>query len=84
MIYIYGTFVRNITILNESIDVDNKNIAVFQTGDPAELPWKDMDIDVVLECTGSFTTQAGAEKHIQSGAKKVLLSTTGAADIPAR
>ena len=41
-----------------------------------------MDIDVVLECTGSFTTKTGAEKHIRSGAKKVLLSTTGAADIP--
>ena len=60
----------------------NKKIVVFQTADPAKLPWKDLDIDVVLECTGSFTTKAGAEKHIQSGAKKVLLSTTGASDIP--
>jgi glyceraldehyde 3-phosphate dehydrogenase len=79
---VYGTFERNIDILNGSIEVHNKRIAVFQTGDPAGLPWKDLDIDVVLECTGSFTTKAGAEKHIQSGAKKVLLSTTGAADIP--
>lgn len=79
---VYGTFEGNIVTLNECIEVHNKKIAVFQTGDPAKLPWKDLDIDVVLECTGSFTTKAGAEKHIQSGAKKVLLSTTGAADIP--
>jgi glyceraldehyde 3-phosphate dehydrogenase len=79
---VYGTFVRDIVTRNESIEVHNKEIAVFQTEDPAKLPWKDLDIDVVLECTGSFTTKAGAEKHIQSGAKKVLLSTTGAADIP--
>ena len=79
---VYGTFAGNIATGDESIEVNYKKIAVFQTGDPAKLPWKDLDIDVVLECTGSFTTKAGAEKHIQSGAKKVLLSTTGAADIP--
>ncbi|MEP6952414.1 MAG: glyceraldehyde 3-phosphate dehydrogenase NAD-binding domain-containing protein [Ginsengibacter sp.] len=79
---VYGTFERNIVTLDGAIKVHNKSVAVFQTGDPAGLPWKDLDIDVVLECTGSFTTKAGAEKHIQSGAKKVLLSTTGAADIP--
>ena len=79
---VYGTFAGNIVIGNESIEVHNKKIAVFQTEDPAKLPWKALDIDVVLECTGSFTTKRGAEKHIESGAKKVLLSTTGAADIP--
>ncbi|MEP6926087.1 MAG: glyceraldehyde 3-phosphate dehydrogenase NAD-binding domain-containing protein [Ginsengibacter sp.] len=78
---VYGTFVKDIIIGNESIEVQNKKVAVFQTDDPAKLPWKKLDIDVVLECTGSFTTKAGAEKHLQSGAKKVLLSTTGAADI---
>ena len=79
---VYGTFPRNIIISGDSIELHNKRIAVFQTDDPARLPWKDLDIDVVLECTGSFITKAAAEKHIQSGAKKVLLSTTGAADVP--
>jgi glyceraldehyde 3-phosphate dehydrogenase len=79
---VYGTFAGNIVTGDELIEVHNKKIAVFQTDDPAKLPWKDLDIDMVLECTGSFTTKAGAEKHLQSGAKKVLLSTTGAADIP--
>jgi glyceraldehyde 3-phosphate dehydrogenase len=79
---VYGTFAGNIVTAGKSIEVHNKKIAVFQTEDPAKLPWRDLDIDVVLECTGSFTTKAGAEKHIQSGAKKVLLSTTGAEDIP--
>jgi len=79
---VYGTFAGNIVTLNGSLEVNNKKIIVFQTADPAKLPWKDLDIDVVLECTGSFTSRSGAEKHIQSGARKVLLSTTGAADIP--
>lgn len=79
---VYGTFAGDIVTRSDSIEVDNKKIAVFQSGDPAKLPWKDLEIDVVLECTGSFTSKAGAEKHIQAGAKKVLLSTTGAADIP--
>jgi len=79
---IYGTFPGDIIISDESIEVCNKTIAAFQTENPANLPWRDLDIDVVLECTGNFITKAGAEKHIQSGAKKVLLSTTGAADVP--
>ncbi|MEO8764878.1 MAG: glyceraldehyde 3-phosphate dehydrogenase NAD-binding domain-containing protein [Ginsengibacter sp.] len=79
---VYGTFRNDIAMHNGYLTVCNQKIAVFQTTAPAELPWKDLDIDVVLECTGNFTSKAGAEKHIQAGAKKVLLSTTGAADIP--
>ena len=79
---VYGTFPGDIIISDDSIELHNKRIAVFQTDDPARLPWKDLDVDVVLECTGNFITKAAAEKHIQSGAKKVLLSTTGAPDVP--
>jgi glyceraldehyde 3-phosphate dehydrogenase len=79
---VYGTFLPGIIAANKSIEIAGKEVAVFQAADPAALPWNELDIDVVLECTGNFTTKAGAEKHLQSGAKKVLLSTTGAADIP--
>jgi len=79
---VYGTFPGDIIISDDSIELHNKRIAVFKTDDPARLPWKDLDVDVVLECTGNFITKAAAEKHIQSGAKKVLLSTTGAPDVP--
>jgi glyceraldehyde 3-phosphate dehydrogenase len=79
---VYGTFANGIVTEKGTIEVLHKKIAVFRTEDPLQLPWKELDIDVVLECTGSFTTKAAAEKHIQAGAKKVLLSTTGAADVP--
>jgi glyceraldehyde 3-phosphate dehydrogenase len=79
---VYGTFANDIVTEKGTIEVLHKKIAVFKTEDPLKLPWKELDIDVVLECTGSFTTKAAAEKHIEAGAKKVLLSTTGAADVP--
>ena len=78
---IYGTFAGDIITKDQSFLVKGKKIAILQKEDPASLPWKDLDIDVVLECTGNFTDKAGAEKHINAGAKKVLLSTNGADDI---
>jgi len=54
--------------------VDGKFIKVFAKRDPAELPWKEKDIDVVVESTGFFRTREGATKHLTAGAKKVLIS----------
>lgn len=54
--------------------VDNKKIRVLSEKDPALLPWKDMSVDVVLECTGRFTKDDAAAVHVQSGAKKVVVS----------
>src|ERR1017187_5460022 len=68
---VYGTFAGDIVTRSDSIEVDNKKIAVFQSGDPAKLPWKDLEIDVVLECTGSFTSKAGAENIYKQGLKKI-------------
>lgn len=79
---IYGTFSQEILIKDNFFLVNKKNIAVFKNENPSMLPWKELAIDVVLECTGSFSSLAGANKHITAGAKKVLLSTTGADDIP--
>lgn len=54
--------------------IDNKKISVFSQKDPTLLPWKDLDIDVVIESTGHFTDEAGLKKHLTAGAKAVVLS----------
>ena len=54
--------------------VDGKTIKILSEKDPANLPWKDLGVDVVLECTGLFTKYDDAKKHIAAGAKKVILS----------
>ncbi|HAK60326.1 MAG TPA: type I glyceraldehyde-3-phosphate dehydrogenase, partial [Nitrospiraceae bacterium] len=54
--------------------VGGKEITVVAKGDPAELPWKDLKVDVVIESTGRFVDRAGASKHLAAGAKKVLIS----------
>jgi glyceraldehyde 3-phosphate dehydrogenase len=79
---IYGTFKPAIKNESGSFLVNDKKIKVLQIENPEQLPWKDLNIDAVLECSGRFTNKAEAEKHLHAGAKKVLLSTTGAEDIP--
>ncbi|MCL5985202.1 MAG: type I glyceraldehyde-3-phosphate dehydrogenase [Actinobacteria bacterium] len=58
----------------DSIIVDGKKIKVFAEKDPAMLPWKDLGVDIVIESTGKFTDRVGAEKHLQGGTKKVIIS----------
>jgi glyceraldehyde 3-phosphate dehydrogenase len=67
---------------NGSLLTNAKEIKVYSEADAADLPWKSLGIDVVLECSGKYTSHLLAGKHLQSGAKKVLLSTTGTEDIP--
>ncbi len=66
-----------------SLIVDGTEIQVLSERDPAKLPWKDLDIDVVLECTGFFASRDGASKHIKAGAKKVLISAPAGDDVDA-
>jgi glyceraldehyde 3-phosphate dehydrogenase len=79
---VYGTFPDNISLQNGSLTVNDKKITVFCADHPAQLPWKELKVDVVLECSGKFSKKEGASEHLKSGAKKVLLSTTGSTDIP--
>ena len=79
---VYGTFAGPITYQPGAITANDKVVKTFRQDKPAALPWKDLNIDVVLECSGNFSTRAGAEQHLQAGARKVLLSTTGSNDIP--
>lgn len=79
---VYGTFTQSITHTEDALVVDGKTIAAFRHNHPSLLPWKALNVDVVLECSGQFTKKVLAGTHLQSGAKKVLLSTTGSDDIP--
>ncbi|MBQ1959059.1 MAG: type I glyceraldehyde-3-phosphate dehydrogenase [Firmicutes bacterium] len=65
-----------------SLIVDGKDIPIFSKADASELPWGQMDVDVVLECTGFYTSKAKAQAHIDAGAKKVLISAPAGNDLP--
>jgi len=71
---VYGRYDKKVEVNGDILSVDGKKIKVFSVKDPAQLPWKDLGIDVVLECTGVFTNQEGLEKHVQAGARYVILS----------
>ena len=78
---IYGTFKTAIKMEKDNFIASDKKIKVLQIADPANLPWKELKIDVVLECSGVFKDKKNVEKHLEAGAKKVLLSTTSSDDI---
>lgn len=73
--------VDEITSDQENIIVDGKKIRVYKGSDPTKLPWKDLDIDLVFECTGFFTSKEKAEAHIKAGAKKVIISAPAKGDL---
>ena len=73
---------HKVTSDSNSISVDEKKIAVYSETDPAQLPWKDLNVDIVLECTGMFTSKEKAKAHIDAGAKKVLISAPAGDDLP--
>ena len=66
----------------DSITVDGKEIKIYAKANPAELPWGELDVDVVLECTGFFTSKEKASAHIAAGAKKVVISAPAGNDLP--
>ncbi|WP_164016772.1 type I glyceraldehyde-3-phosphate dehydrogenase [Pyxidicoccus trucidator] len=71
---VHRTWPGTVKSTEKGIVVDGKEIAVTAEKDPTVLPWKSMNVDVVLECTGRFTAREGAEKHLKAGAKKVIIS----------
>lgn len=70
----HGKFDGTVSATDDSIIVNGNKIAGLAVRNPAELPWKDMGVDVVLECTGIFLDKEGAGKHLQAGARRVVLS----------
>jgi glyceraldehyde 3-phosphate dehydrogenase len=71
---VHRTFEGDVSSTEKSITVDGDEIAIFEEKDPAKLPWKDLKCDIVLESTGRFTNAPDAKKHLDAGAKKVIIS----------
>jgi len=80
----YGQYDREVAIgdKNSELIVDGKKIKYLAEPDPKKLPWKELGVDIVLECTGVFRKKEDAEKHIKAGAKKVILSAPPKDDVP--
>jgi glyceraldehyde 3-phosphate dehydrogenase len=70
----YGPFAGQVHAEDGALIVDDKRIRITAERDPANLPWKELGVDVALECTGKFNTREGGEKHLAAGARKVLFS----------
>ncbi len=77
----HGRFRGAVGVDGDSLVVDNDRIKVVAERDPLKLPWKALGVDVVLECTGLFTSKAKAGAHISAGAKKVIISAPGDKDV---
>ena len=77
----HGTFPGTVEVDGDDIIVNGDRIKVFAERDPAKLPWGELGVEVVFECTGFFRTRETAGKHIEAGAKKVVISAPGGADI---
>lgn len=79
----HGIFNGEISATDDQIIVNGDPIAVYAERDPTQLPWKALNVDIVFECTGLFTERDKAEKHLQAGAKKVLISAPGGKGVDA-
>jgi len=77
----HGPFPGTVEVDGDDIIVNGDRIKVFAERDPAKLPWGELGVEVVFECTGFFRTRETAGKHIEAGAKKVVISAPGGADI---
>ncbi|XGA78742.1 type I glyceraldehyde-3-phosphate dehydrogenase [Halomonas sp. CH40] len=71
---VHGHFGFSVEHDEQSMQVDGQRIAILSERDPAQLPWKEMGVDLVMECTGLFTKREAAAKHIEAGAERVLIS----------
>jgi glyceraldehyde 3-phosphate dehydrogenase len=79
----HGTFPGSVSVDGDSMVVNGDRIKVLANRNPAELPWASLGVDVVLECTGFFTTKEKASAHLKGGAKKVIISAPGGKDVDA-
>ncbi|KJY99687.1 MULTISPECIES: type I glyceraldehyde-3-phosphate dehydrogenase [Pseudoalteromonas] len=74
---VHGQFSQKVTLQDDVMVIGSDEIKLVQERDPANLPWAELGVDIVLECTGLFTKREGAAKHIEAGAKKVIVSAPG-------
>ena len=76
----HGRFSGSIAVQGQDLIINGDPIRVLRHSDPAELPWKELDIDLVLECSGAYSDRATAELHLQAGAKRLLFSQPAESD----
>ncbi len=80
---VHGYFPYPVEVAENGLNIDGKLIRFYAERDPKNLPWKDLGVDIVMECTGIFNSKAKASAHIQAGAKRVVLSAPGEKDVDA-
>ena len=74
---VHGRFPGEVTVNKSGLEIDGRTVKVFSERDPAELPWRDLDVDIVVESTGFFRGRDQAAKHLDAGASKVIISAPG-------
>ena len=74
---VHGRFPAEVEYTDDSLIIDGKEIKIVSERDPSKLPWKEMGIDIVIEATGKFTERSAAAKHLEAGAKKVIITAPG-------
>ncbi len=75
-------YADEVSMTDNEIVVGDEKIRIYEISDPSKLPWKELDVDVVLECTGFFASKEKAQAHIDAGAKKVVISAPAGNDLP--
>ena len=71
---VHRTLDQRVGYEDDKIEVNGREIKIFSEPDPSKLPWKELNVDIVLECTGVFTSKEKCQAHIKAGAKKVIIS----------
>lgn len=78
----HGRFEADIKVEEEALVVNGKRIRILSEKEPEKLPWKELNVDYVIECTGFFTSTEAASKHLTAGAKRVIISAPGKGEVP--
>ncbi len=78
---VYGSYEKSVEVESGNLAVDGKKIKVLQEKDPAKLPWKELDVDIVVESTGVFESHDKAEAHLDAGAKRVIITAPAKDDV---
>lgn len=79
---VHGHFTKEVSQDSQHLIIDGDKVQVCAERNPADLPWKKLNVDIVLECTGLFTNRSKAKVHLDGGAKKVLISAPAGEDVP--
>ncbi len=77
---VYGRYGRRVSVAGDNLTIDGEELRMFSEKDPARLPWDDLGVDIVFECTGVFTNREGLRKHLEAGAGRAILSAPAKED----